>query len=139
VWSVVGVNEQRCDVKLVACDAGPAPILRDPVHPSIPCGYIPKSSHEHPCARPQTGGWIRVMGVSCSSSTSSQTRGTVCMEIEVSGANPSSPLKISNRMKKSLMDLVVIYYNLILLKISYDYGRWKWSVLVRIFYKNNSI
>ena len=52
VWSVVGVNEQRCDVKLVACDAGPAPILRDPVHPSIPCGYIPKSSHEHPCARP---------------------------------------------------------------------------------------
>jgi len=57
----------------------------------------------------------------------------VCMEIGVSGANPSSLLKISNRMKKSLMSLVVIFFNLNSLKISYDYGR----VSVRIFYKNN--
>ena len=57
------------------------------------------------------------------------------MEKGVSGANPSSLLKISNRMKKSLMSLVVIYYNLNLLKISYQNGR----VSVRIFYKNNSI
>ena len=39
-------------LKMVGCDAGPVPIIRDPVHPTIPCGYIPKSSHEHPCARP---------------------------------------------------------------------------------------
>ena len=32
--------------------AGPAPILRDPVHPTIPYGYIPKSSPAYPCARP---------------------------------------------------------------------------------------
>jgi hypothetical protein len=41
----------RCHY-IVGCDAGPAPIIRDPVHPTIPCGYIPKLSHEHPCARP---------------------------------------------------------------------------------------
>jgi len=46
------------------------------------------------------------------------------MEIGVSGANPSSSPKISNRMKKSLMDLVVIYYNLKIVKNSYDYGRY---------------
>ena len=32
--------------------AGPAPILRDPVHHTIPYGYIPKSSPAYPCARP---------------------------------------------------------------------------------------
>ena len=32
--------------------AGPSPILRDPVHPTIPYGYIPKSSPAYPCARP---------------------------------------------------------------------------------------
>jgi len=32
--------------------AGPAPILSDPVHPTIPYGYIPKSSPAYPCARP---------------------------------------------------------------------------------------
>ena len=39
---------------MVGCDAGPAPILRDPVHPTIPCGYIPKSCHNNPCARPDS-------------------------------------------------------------------------------------
>ena len=53
----------------------------------------------------------------------------------VSGANPSSLLKISNRMKKSHTNLVIIFFNLNSLKISYDYGR----VSVRFFYKNNSI
>ena len=37
---------------------------------------------------------------------------------------PLLPLKISNRMKKSLMSLVVIYYNLKTLKISYQNGRY---------------
>ena len=32
--------------------AGPSPILRDPVHPTIPYVYIPKSSPAYPCARP---------------------------------------------------------------------------------------
>jgi len=32
--------------------AGPAPIFRDPVHPTIPYGYIPESSPAYPCARP---------------------------------------------------------------------------------------
>jgi hypothetical protein len=31
--------------------AGPAPILRDPVNPTIPYGGIPKSSPEYPFAR----------------------------------------------------------------------------------------
>ena len=39
---------------MVDCDAGPAPILCDPVHQTIPCGYIPKSSPAYPCARPDT-------------------------------------------------------------------------------------
>jgi hypothetical protein len=39
-------------VKMVGCDAGPAPIISDPVHQTIPFGYIPKLSHEHPCACP---------------------------------------------------------------------------------------
>jgi hypothetical protein len=60
---------------------------------------------------------------------------TVCFRKGVSGASPSSPLKISNRMKKSLMDLVVIFFNLNSLKNLL----WKWSVFVRIIYKNNSI
>jgi hypothetical protein len=41
-------------LKMVGCNAGPAPILRDPVHPTIPHGYISKSSPEHPCARPDS-------------------------------------------------------------------------------------
>jgi hypothetical protein len=36
---------------MVVCDVGPAPILRDPVNPTIPHGYIPKSPPEYPCAR----------------------------------------------------------------------------------------
>ena len=59
----------------------------------------------------------------------------VCMEKGASGAPPTSPPKISNRMKKSLMDLVVIYYNLKIVKNLLP----KWSVFVSIFYKNNSI
>ena len=39
---------------MVVCyhEAGPVPILRDPVHPTIPYGYIPQSSPAYPCARP---------------------------------------------------------------------------------------
>lgn len=37
-------------LKWVYC-AGPAPILRDPVNPTIPYGGIPKSSPEYPFAR----------------------------------------------------------------------------------------
>ena len=54
----------------------------------------------------------------------------MCMKIVVSGANPSL-LKISNRMKKSLMSLVVIFFNLNSLTISYANGR----VSVRFFTK----
>ena len=62
----------------------------------------------------------------------------VCMEKGASGAPPTSPPKISNRMKKSLMDLVVIYYNL---KIVKNLLRQlpKWSVFVRIFYQKKSV
>jgi hypothetical protein len=55
----------------------------------------------------------------------------VCNRKGVSGANPSSLLKISNRMKKSLMILVVIFFNLNSLKISYANGH----VSVRFFTK----
>jgi hypothetical protein len=47
----------------------------------------------------------------------------------------SKKSQISNRMKKSLMSLVVISYSLKSLKIPYANGR----VSVRIFYKNNLI
>ena len=49
--------------------------------------------------------------------------------------SPPLCLKISNKMKKSLMHLVVIFNCPNSLKISYANGR----VSVRIFYKNNSI
>ena len=55
----------------------------------------------------------------------------MCNRKGVSGANPSSLLKISNRMKKSLMILVVIFFNLNSLKISYANGH----VSVRFFTK----
>jgi|LauGreDrversion4_2_1035121.scaffolds.fasta_scaffold187036_2 hypothetical protein len=35
----------------VSRNAGPAPIIRDPVHPTIPYGLIPKASRDYPCAR----------------------------------------------------------------------------------------
>ena len=60
---------------------------------------------------------------------------SVCIKIVVSGANLCVYKKISNRMKKSLMSLVVIFFNLNSLKISYANGR----VSVRIFYKNDLI
>ena len=35
----------------VSRNAGPAPIIRDPVHPTIPYGLMPKASRDYPCAR----------------------------------------------------------------------------------------
>jgi len=35
----------------VSRNAGPAPIIRYPVHPTIPYGLIPKASRDYPCAR----------------------------------------------------------------------------------------
>ena len=35
----------------VSRNAGPAPIIRDPVHPTIPYGLMPKASGDYPCAR----------------------------------------------------------------------------------------
>jgi hypothetical protein len=39
------------DSEDVSRNAGPAPIIRDPVHPTIPYGLIPKASRDYPCAR----------------------------------------------------------------------------------------
>ena len=59
----------------------------------------------------------------------------VCIKIVVSGEKASPPSKSQINTKKSLMNLIVIFYCPKSLKISYDNG----LVSVRIFYKNNLI
>ena len=55
------------------------------------------------------------------------------MKKGVSSATASSASKSQKISKKSIMSLVVIYYYLKSIKISYDNGH----VSVRIFYKND--